>query len=110
MNRSALRAQLRDVAGPFCEWPGCGEPGVEVAHLHSVGMGGKHTAADELANVAWLCRDHARISDQEYGSGGAKQYREALLALLGDLPTERVGWLVAEAMRTRVQQLRGWAG
>ena len=60
--RSRLRSLLRETAGERCEWIGCAEAGTEMAHLHSVGMGGRESA-DCLENVAWMCFRHARMTD-----------------------------------------------
>jgi hypothetical protein len=65
-------------------------------------MGGRESA-DTLDNVAWLCPDHARISDGLYGTGGHDQYAKAhrdLWAAAGDQDAGlRYGWARAEALR-----------
>ena len=92
-----------------CRWPECPLPADETAHLHSKGMGGR-PSANSLENLMCACSDHARISDGEYGSGGAEQYRRAHLLLLGprflDLPSHLIAWERAEALAdvvTRIQ-------
>ena len=74
--RQRLRREVAELSGGRCEWPSCPEPGVELAHIRSIGMGGR-PSADEIGNVLFACKDHARISDGEYGSGGEAQYVEA---------------------------------
>lgn len=97
MNRSVLRTYVIGRSGGVCEWPGCGDRGAELAHLHSIGMGGRKSA-DEPCNVAWFCRDHARISDGEYGSGGWPQY-EREHRLLGVVVGDYLAYERAEALR-----------
>lgn len=59
-----LRSVVVDAYGPLCEWPGCGRPFEELAHLTSRGMGGSKTR-DEVGNVMLACWLHARITDGE---------------------------------------------
>lgn len=62
-----LRTAVFEAYGPLCEWPGCSDPGKELAHLTSRGMGGsKHR--DTVPNVMVACWLHARITDGE-GAG-----------------------------------------
>ena len=82
MKRSELRAKVIERSGGWCQWPGCPNRGTEMAHLHSVGMGGRQSA-DTLENVMWSCWDHARITDGEFGHGGAEQYDAEHRKLLG---------------------------
>lgn len=87
--RSDLRAVLVDLVGR-CEWPGCQETTrLELAHLQSVGMGGR-PSADRLDNVALLCHRHARYSDGLYLADGRAGYLEAHELLLG------ASWPLAE--------------
>ncbi len=59
---SGLRADLIDLVGLGCEWPGCTDPGEQMAHLTHRGMGGsKHR--NTLANVVWLCARHHDVLD-----------------------------------------------
>ena len=104
--RAALRDAVRARAFDRCEFPACPNAGQELAHLHSVGMGGR-VSADDPDNAMWACRDHARITDGEYGSGGVKQYRDAhaLLGLAG-VPPDRLGWERAEALVALVRRKR----
>lgn len=109
--RQELRAQVADISGGMCEWPRCSRPGVELAHLRSVGMGGRKSA-DTLGNVMWACRDHARISDGEYGAGGRAQFVAAHDILFSGIwPTawEATGKLAferAEALRIHLRKTR----
>ena len=57
-----LRAAVFEAYGPRCEWPGCSEAGVELAHLTSRGMGGSKTR-NVVSNVMVACWLHARITD-----------------------------------------------
>ena len=99
-----LREQVWERSGGWCEWPACEKPGTELAHLHSIGAGGRRSA-DTPSNVMLLCRDHARISDGEYGSGGRTQYEEAHETLLGADWAEfgaGLAWERAEALTALV--------
>ena len=82
MTRAELRAQVFHRADNVCEWPSCYQYAEELAHLHSIGAGGRKSA-DTTDNAIAACSDHSRITDGEYGSGGAKQYRHAHLELMG---------------------------
>jgi len=46
----------------ICEWPGCLEPGEELAHVFGKGSGGRRSA-NRPENVAWLCRHHHDVLD-----------------------------------------------
>lgn len=114
-SQGKLHATLRELVSE-CEWPRCQLHGAEVAHLTSRGMGGTPDGRrNTLDNVAWLCTDHARISDGLYGSGGPDQYDHAHAVLLGPawLATgrghPRLAYLRAEALRQLVRSSRGWA-
>ena len=112
--RQELRARVVDLSGGVCEFPQCGEQGSSLAHLHSIGAGGRQSA-DTLSNVMWACRDHARITDGEYGSGGRAQYVEAHNVLFGGMwpvgweKTGSLAWERAEALTAVVARKRGWA-
>lgn len=108
MSRSGLRESVRVRAGDRCEWPRCPEFGDELAHGHSIGMGGR-ASADTLDNVFWLCWDHARISDGEFGAGGKVEYDRAHRDLLGDDYSEGPGlaWSRAEALCRIVADKKG---
>jgi len=54
---SELRAQLVELVGFGCEWPGCDDRGEQMAHLTHRGMGGSSTR-NTIANVMWLCVRH----------------------------------------------------
>ena len=109
--RQDLRAQVIDISGGTCEWPSCTVRGVELAHLHSVGAGGRKSA-DTLSNVMWACYDHARISDGEYGEGGRTQYLAAhdiLFNGMWPVAWEELGclaWERAEALRVHLKRTR----
>lgn len=60
--RDVLRSYVRDRSWGFCEWPECGQPGDEMAHVFGVGSGGRRSA-DTPSNVAWLCRHHHGVLD-----------------------------------------------
>ena len=101
---AALREEIIARSQGRCQWPQCAEPGKEIAHLHSRGMGGNREKRDVAGNLMFLCRDHARISDGEMGSGGPAQYRLAHIQLLGagvfdGMSLDRRGWERAEALR-----------
>ena len=107
-----LRAEIITRSQGRCEWPQCAEPGKEVAHLHSRGMGGNREKRDVAGNLMFLCRDHARISDGEHGSGGPAQYRLAHILLLGagvfdGMSLDRRGWERAEALRRHIDEMYG---
>ena len=67
-------------------------------------MGGRKSA-DTLGNTMAVCRDHGRITDGEWGSGGAAQYAEAHRILFGavfdSIPSDRIAYERAEAL-TRI--------
>jgi len=101
--RSDLRESVIERSVGVCEWPECFDPGGELAHLRSIGMGGRKSA-DTIDNVMWLCSDpHARLSDGEYGSGGAPEYLSEHLKLMGpaflEIPANLIAWERAEALR-----------
>ena len=68
-----LRIAVFEAYGPLCEWPGCSDPGTELAHLTSRGMGGSKTR-DTVENVMVACWLHARITDGE-GAGNHALWR-----------------------------------
>jgi len=102
MNRSALRAEVMQRDNWQCIWTGCYQSAVELGHLHSIGAGGRKSA-DALDNVAAFCRLHARLSDGEYGSGGAPEYLSEHLKLMGpaflEMPAANIAFERAEALR-----------
>ena len=59
---SELRAQLIELVGGACEWPGCVDAGAEMAHLTHRGMGGSKKR-NTLSNVVWLCMRHHDVLD-----------------------------------------------
>lgn len=65
---SELRAQLIELVGGKCEWPGCVEPGEQMAHLTHRGMGGSSTR-NTLINVIWFCVRHHDTLDGRTGLG-----------------------------------------
>ena len=66
--QSELRAQLVELVGGMCEWPGCVDPGEQMAHLTHRGMGGS-SARNEIANVMFLCLRHHDTLDGRTGLG-----------------------------------------
>ena len=102
MKRSELREQMMERDNWQCRWTGCHQPAAEMAHIHSIGAGGRKSA-DELGNVFGACRLHARLSDGEYGSGGAPEYLSEHLKLMGpaflEIPANLIAWERAEALR-----------
>ena len=65
-----------------------------------------------MSNVGWLCHDAARVSDGEHGSGGAVQYRQFMIQLLGaavfdEMSLDRRGWERAEALTRHIGRLYG---
>jgi hypothetical protein len=117
--RSVLRCQARELAGGMCDWPSCNRPGQELAHLHSVGAGGRRSA-DTLGNVAFLCGPHARMSDGEqpacWPDGtpcGWPGFTQSHTALLGEgwetrIPMSRWGFERAEALTRLIA--KKWEG
>jgi hypothetical protein len=106
--RSVLRCQARDISGGTCEW--CGEgPGTSLAHIHSIGMGGRKSA-DTLANVFWACDKCALASD-----GIQRNWPEFMrlhTLLLGEgwetrIPMSRWGFERAEALTRLIASKRG---
>jgi len=108
--RQRLRAEVAELSGGRCDWPYCDERGVELAHIRSIGMGGRGSA-DEIGNCMFACKDHARISDGEFGAGGNIQYvaeHHKLWAGAGVGPGEygSVAWWRAEALTRWVAKRR----
>lgn len=71
--RSELRAQVEEISGRRCEHPTfiagrlpsvgrCPQAMVEMAHITSIGMGGR-TSTDTISNVLAACQVHARSTD-----------------------------------------------
>ena len=99
--RGKLRQQAMDLSGGMCDWPQCPRPAVELAHLHSIGMGGRKSA-DTLSNVAVFCWNHARASDGLYRN---RDWYEEQLALIGvDWPFK--AWEIAEALTVHIAKGR----
>ncbi len=116
MNRSSLRETARVRSAGRCDWPGHrGHAGDELAHFHSIGSGGNPDGSRDLPNNwGFLCRDSARVSDGEHGSGGAVQYRLFMIQLLGarvfdGMTVDRRGWERAEALRRHIEEMYGSA-
>ncbi len=103
MRRSELRAKVFELAGGRCEFPGCPKAATELAHLHSIGAGGRKSA-DTLDNTMAACPDHARITDGLYGTGGREQFEKAMRSI-----GAAGAWERAEALRKHVLQTRGFA-
>ena len=99
--------------GPECCWPQCHKPATERSHFHSKGAGGTPDGRrDTIENQGGMCRDHARISDGEHGSGGRAQYLAAhdiLFRGMWPCAWEQLGtlaWERAEALRVHVGKAR----
>ena len=99
--------------GPECCWPQCRKPATERSHFHSKGAGGTPDGRrDTIENQGGMCRDHARISDGEYGSGGRAQYlaaHDTLFRGMWPCAWEQLGtlaWERAEALRLYVWKAR----
>ena len=60
-------------------------PAVELAHIRSVGMGGKNAGADRIENVMAACAAHARITDLLPPPGGTRKDVTAALTELLEL-------------------------
>ncbi len=58
----ALHAEVFYRADGACEWPGCTDPGTQLAHLTHRGMGGSK-AANTPSNAALLCSRHHDVLD-----------------------------------------------
>jgi len=107
VSRSALRAEVFERDGYQCVWTECFQPAQELMHFHSIGAGGRKSA-DALDNVGAGCKLHARLSDGEYGSGGAAEYAAEHFKLFGgrylELEAGTVAWERAEALRGLVDE------
>lgn len=102
--RKALRARLFDLSGGRCEWRRCDHLATQMAHAHSIGMGGRESA-DTIDNVAALCDAHSLVSDGLWpGLGGRGWYLEQL-ALIGVTPPVKA-WHVAEALEAHIAKGR----
>ncbi len=78
---SELRTEVFIIAGDRCEWPQCGKPAEQLAHLTSKGMGGsKHR--DTVENTMAACSNHALISDGLPPNRGGFDARNAQYMLI----------------------------
>lgn len=100
--RVLLRAQLWGM-GSDCEWPGCGQWAVEMAHIHPRGMGHKG-ARDVMDNVMRACELHARVSD----GLGQTHIVDREWRIVCDLPVSR--GIMRDVLARRVKQQREAAG
>lgn len=109
-DRSVLRADVWEISGGFCEhpvkhpsWPitiRCNEGATELAHIRSIGMGGRRSA-DFVNNVFAACYLHARSSDDL--TSDEWLVLKHVVPLDGDLLGKLAEWI-------RTQRLRqGWA-
>ena len=89
--RTELRADLVEISGGVCEWPGCKERMKEMAHIHGIGMGGRRSA-DVLPNVAGLCRYHHDLLDGREKRGLRYELGE-LLGVWVDTKRSADGWV-----------------
>ena len=101
--RSELRQQLAEQIGWICEYPGCRHRWTELAHLHSIGMGGRKSA-DTEDNVALFCYDHARLSDGSYGTRTRRWYEDELWRI--NCVAEDGAWEIAETLRVVIGKRR----
>jgi hypothetical protein len=106
--RSVLRCQARELAGGMCDWPSCERPGQELAHIRSIGMGGR-PSADVIENCCWLCHTHSRMSDGEWTT--RPEYVTAHNALFGEdwerrIPPSRLAFERAVALTARIAARR----
>jgi len=99
--RGKLRQQIFEIAGGICEYPQCRTLAVQLAHLHSIGMGGRKSA-DTMGNAMAACLHHALLSDGLYGS---RDWYLQQLALIGIVPPVKA-WNVAEALRVHIAKGR----
>lgn len=65
---AALRAEVYERAQGACEWPGCTDPGTQLAHLTHRGMGGSRVA-NTPDNACLLCERHHDCLDGRTGLG-----------------------------------------
>jgi len=101
--RRRLHALLSEL-GSECEWPGCAAPATQMAHLHSIGMGGR-ASADTLDNVMRACDDHALLSDGAIPGNRSSAWAGEQLAALG-ITGRPKAWDVAEALKDYTQKHR----
>lgn len=113
--RSELRAQVGEMSNYRCEHPTvigravarCPEPMAEMAHITSIGMGGRKSA-DHINNVMAACTVHARSTDDH----SSREWDAVAIWAGGDNDTEEwtsgamQGWL-REYVRQRRRQ-EGW--
>jgi hypothetical protein len=108
--RAALRAQVFELDEGMCQWPGCLHRADELAHLHSIGAGGRKSA-DTPENCMAACSLHARMTDglQPNGWPGFLQSHNALFGEGWEwrIPMSRWGYERAEALREHVARKRG---
>ena len=102
--RSRLRAVLWDL-GAGCEFPGCKDPATQMAHLHSIGMGGR-ASADTIDNVMRACDDHALLPAGGIPGHRGRRWYETELEKLLDHVTLNSAWAIAEALRAHIQHHR----
>jgi hypothetical protein len=105
--RSVLRSQVRELSGGVCEW--CQQrPGTSLAHIHSIGMGGRKSA-DDLANVFWACDACALASDGRQRNW--PEFKQLHTILFGEgwewrIPMNQWAWERAEALTALVAKRR----
>jgi hypothetical protein len=114
MEQKDLRAAVVERSHRQCEWPDgaggrCSEVMAELGHIRTRGMGGRHSAANELGNVFAACEAHARISDLERPPHGTDEdkYRELrLVPGCGQVqPGDRIKPLLVEGLRSWIAAL-----
>jgi len=105
--RARLRCDVRELSGGPCEW--CSErPGQELAHIHSIGAGGRKSA-DEIGNCFWACHTCARMSDGLFAT--RPDYVQAHILLFGKdwedrVPPSRIAYERAVALTEHVRRGR----
>jgi hypothetical protein len=105
------RPEMRDILGEWgttCEFPQCTKEATQMAHIASIGMGGRKSA-DRLYNVMRVCDDHALVTD---GLPPVGQGMEAFYAEVGKIPgvdaSAHLDWhAVRTKLRTAVLETRG---
>jgi len=100
--RKALRQQLFDLTGGRCEWESCGQAATQMAHAHSIGLGGR-ASADTIDNVASLCDPHSLVSDGLVPGHLGRDWYLQQLALLG---VDVWDWNAAEALKAHIARNR----
>jgi len=97
------------MAGNRCEFPQCASRAASLAHLHSIGAGGRKSA-DTIGNVMAACDAHALMTDGAIPGDKGRGWYIDQLALLGldyDNLYDRKAWNVADRLTRLIAELRG---